>query len=144
MTMSISLPIADRARSSAYYRAFLGMEPFGPVADDGEPEPLAFRVGVDTVLMLIPTDGFRWVIGEAHEVCGRGQVEALLGVTATTTEEVHGLVERAARNGGALVVEPGQRQWGYTAVVADPDGHLWEVVVDDETSYRNTTDTDGG
>ncbi|MGL4744459.1 MAG: VOC family protein [Dermatophilaceae bacterium] len=144
MTMSISLPITDRATSAAFYRAVLGTEPFGPVADDGEPEPLAFRVGADTVLMLIPTDGFRWVIGEAHDVCRPGQVEALLGVTAATTEEVRGLVERATRQGGAVAVQPGQRPWGYTAVVADPDGHLWEVVVDDEDSYRNTSDTDGG
>ncbi|MGL5910087.1 MAG: VOC family protein, partial [Phycicoccus sp.] len=97
MKTSISLPVADRATSSAFYRVFLGVEPFGPVAGDGEPEPLAFRTGVDTVLMLIPTGGFRWVIGDAHEVCGPDQVEALLGVTAATPEEVRGLVERATR-----------------------------------------------
>ncbi|MGL5818811.1 MAG: VOC family protein [Phycicoccus sp.] len=144
MQMSISLPVADRTTSSAFYRAFLGIEPFGPVADDGEPEPLAFRTDAGTVLMLIPADGFRWVVGDAHEVCGPGRVEALLGVTAATPEEVHGLVERATRRGGTVAVPPGRREWGYTAIVADPDGHLWEIVVDDEDSSRQVPDNDGG
>ncbi|MGL4175636.1 MAG: VOC family protein [Dermatophilaceae bacterium] len=144
MKLSISLPVSDRAASSAFYRAFLGMEPFGPVADDGEPEPLAFRTGVDTVLMLIPTGGFSWVTGDAHEVCAPNQVEALLGVTAAAPEEVGDLVERATRHGGTVAVPPGRREWGYTAVVADPDEHLWEIVVDDQDSYRHLADTDGG
>jgi uncharacterized protein len=66
MDHTISLAIADRCRSLAFYRDGLALEAFGPVADDGAPEPLQFRLGSVTSLMLIPIGGFGWVVGEAR------------------------------------------------------------------------------
>jgi hypothetical protein len=37
---TISLATADRRRALAFYRDGLGLEAFGPLADDGVPEPL--------------------------------------------------------------------------------------------------------
>src|SRR5687767_6188896 len=39
MDHTISLATADRRRSLAFYRDGLGLEAFGPLADDGVPEP---------------------------------------------------------------------------------------------------------
>ena len=39
VTGSISMATADRSRSLAFYRDGLGLEAFGPLADDGVPEP---------------------------------------------------------------------------------------------------------
>jgi catechol 2,3-dioxygenase-like lactoylglutathione lyase family enzyme len=44
MDHTISLATADRSRSLAFYRDGLGLEAFGPLADDGVPEPLQFRL----------------------------------------------------------------------------------------------------
>jgi uncharacterized glyoxalase superfamily protein PhnB len=38
--------------------------------------------------------------------------------------------EAALVAGGSGVYEPSQRQWGaFAAQVADPDGHLWMILV---------------
>jgi hypothetical protein len=64
MDHTISLATADRGRSLAFYRDGLGLDAFGPLADDGIPEPLQLRLASSVSLMLIPTGGFGWVAGE--------------------------------------------------------------------------------
>jgi hypothetical protein len=64
MDHTISLATADRSRSLGFYVDGLGLEAFGPLADDGVPEPLQFRLASNVTLMLIPTGGFGWVAGE--------------------------------------------------------------------------------
>ena len=64
MDHTISLATADRRRSLVFYRDGLGLEPFGPLADDGVPEPLQLRLASSVSLMLIPTGGFGWVAGK--------------------------------------------------------------------------------
>jgi uncharacterized protein len=126
-TVVVSLPIADRPTSHAFYRDALGLEAIGEPAEDGVPEPLQFALNGDGVrLMLIPAGGFGWVIGD-HEVAQRGRSECVLGVTAGTEAGVAELIERARRAGAEIVTEPGQQPWGYAAALADPDGHVWMV-----------------
>jgi predicted lactoylglutathione lyase len=124
----ISLPIADRRTSMNFYRRFLDLEPFGDPADDGVPEPLQFALTAGTTLMLVPRGGFGWVVGETREVAAPPHTECLVSLAADSTEAVAARTERARDAGGTVVGEPGERPWGYVAVVADPDGHLWQVV----------------
>jgi uncharacterized protein len=124
--MIVSLPIADRATSHAFYGDGLGLAPVGELADDGLPEPLQFAVNDGVRIMLIPTVGFGWVV-TGHEVAGRGTSECLLGLTMATRAEVDEVVERARAAGAVVVAEPGSQPWGYTGTFADPDGHLWMV-----------------
>ncbi|MBM9461637.1 VOC family protein [Nocardioides sp. zg-536] len=126
-SITVSLPIADRPASSAFYRTFLGQDPSGEPQDDGEPEPLQFVLNDGTRLMLIPTGGFAWVVGDDHPVAGPGQVEVLLSRAAASEEEVRSWCLLALSGGGRIVAEPNRQPWGYTAVVADPDGHLWQL-----------------
>ena len=38
--------------------------------------------------------------------------------------------ETALAAGGTTVSEPSQREWGaFAAQVADPDGHLWMILI---------------
>lgn len=126
----VSLPIADRPISSKFYRTFLGQDPEGEPQDDGEPEPLQFVLSHSTRLMLIPTGGFGWVVGDGQQLAGPGQVEVLLSRAAADEEEVRTWSRAAASAGGRIAVEPDRQPWGYTAVVADPDGHLWQLATD--------------
>ena len=121
MKLSLSLPIADRRTSHDFYAA-LGFEAFGEIASDGLPEPLQFAIGDGASLMLIPTGGFGWVIGD-NAVAERGTSECILSVDG----DVDALFERARAAGATVVAEPEQKPWGYTATFADPDGHLWMV-----------------
>lgn len=122
--VTVSLPIADRPTSHRFYRDALGLEPIGEPADDGVPEPLQFAVNDGLRVMLIPTGGFGWVIGD-HEVAPRGHSECVVTFPAATPAEVDQVIGRARAAGARIVTEPGQQSWGYTGSFADPDGHLW-------------------
>jgi uncharacterized protein len=123
----IALPIADRPTSLAFYRDGLGFGAFGPVADDGVPEPLQFALNDGVHLMLIPRGGFGWVTA-GHEVAAPGTSECLLTLTAGSESGVDALVGRARDAGATVTTEPGPQPWGYAGTFADPDGHLWMVV----------------
>ena len=122
----VSLPTADRRTSFAFYSEGLGFDAVGEPADDGLPEPLQFALNDGLRLMLIPTKGFGWVIGD-REVAGRGQSECMLSLRVETDAGVDGLVELARQAGGEVVTPGGQQPWGYTGAFADPDGHVWMV-----------------
>jgi uncharacterized protein len=122
----ISLPIADRRASHRFYREGLGFDALGEPAEDGVPEPLQFALNDGVRLMLVPTGGFGWVIGE-HEVAPRGQSECVLSIGARTDADVNEVVERARRAGATVLAEPDRHPWGYAGTFADPDGHIWVV-----------------
>jgi len=122
----VSLPIADRPTSFAFYRDGLGFEPVGEPAEDGVPEPLQFALNDGVRLMLVPAVGFGWVIGD-REVAPSGSSECILSLGASTEQDVDTMIERAREAGATLVTAPGQQPWGYTGAFADPDGHVWMV-----------------
>lgn len=127
MTFVVSLPIDDRPRSHRFYQEAFGLEAVGDLADDGVPEPLQFTVDRDTTLMLIPRDGFGWVVG-GHSVAAPGVSECLLTIVVDTDAQVAAHVERAVAAGASVVAEPSHQPWGHCATIADPDGHLWMVM----------------
>ena len=63
------------------------------------------------------------MIGD-NAVAERGTSECLLSVDS---DDVDAFIARARAAGAAIVAEPEQKPWGYTATFADPDGHLWMV-----------------
>jgi len=122
----LSLPIADRPTSHAFYTEGLGLSAPGNRAEDGVPEPLQLVLNEGLTVMLIPTGGFGWV-AEGRTVADNGTSECLIGLSVTSAAEVDELVERADRAGGEVVTAPGPRPWGYHGAFADPDGHVWTV-----------------
>jgi uncharacterized protein len=123
----VSLPIADRPTSFRFYRDGIGFEPVGELAEDGVPEPLQFALNEGVRLMLVPSGGFGWVIGD-HEVAAPGRSECVLSLSTGSDAGVDELVEQARQAGASVVTEPDQQPWGYAGTFADPDGHLWMVV----------------
>lgn len=124
--LTVCLPTEDRAIAYAFYGDGLGLETPGEPADDGVPEPLQVVLNEHTLLMLIPTGGFGWVIG-GREVAAAPQTECLLSFDVASDAEVDEWVDRARGAGGQVVAEPTRQPWGYVGTVADPDGHLWQV-----------------
>lgn len=123
---TISLPIADRPKSMAFYRDAFDFEPMGTPTEDGVPEPLQFRLDQRTVLLLIPTGGFGWVLG-SRATASPDVSECLLSFTVTSTQEVEAIVERVRGAGGQVIAEPSHKDWGYTAICTDLDGHAWNI-----------------
>jgi len=122
----VSLPVGDRVRAHEFYVAGLGLRAIGEPADDGVPEPLLFELNPLARLMLVPTVGFGWVIGD-HEVATPGSSECVLGIGAASDEEVQEIVERARSAGAVVATEPAPQPWGHAAAFTDPDGHVWTV-----------------
>ncbi|MFD4293645.1 VOC family protein [Rhodococcus sp. NPDC058532] len=128
--VQISLPIADRVSSMRFYRSAFGFDLVGEPAEDGVPEPLSFRIDQRTMLALIPADGLDWVLGEDRPLAPTGTSECLLGMGVATERELVVLVERIRSAGGTVLAAPEHQPWGYTALCADPDGHVWQLSVE--------------
>src|SRR3954463_16300266 len=99
MDHTISLATADRSRSLAFYCDGLGLEAFGPLADDGVPEPLQLRLAPSVGLMFIPAGGFGWVAGE-DRVAPPGVSECVLSLHASDEDAVRVRYQAALDAGG--------------------------------------------
>ncbi len=124
--MIISLPIEDRPRSYAFYQEALGLTPVGELDEDGIPEPLQFQLADDVRMMLIPTEGFGWVLGD-QPAAPHGQSECILSVEVESEAAADALAARAVAAGAVQVTAPTRKPWTYMATFTDPDGHLWMV-----------------
>jgi predicted lactoylglutathione lyase len=122
-----ALPTEDRGRAHAFARA-LGLDTPGELADDGVPEPLRVVLNERTAVIYIPTGGFGWVTA-GRPTAERGTAECLVTLHVSTAAEVDDVVARAAISGGEVAAAAQHQSWGYCGAFADPDGHLWQVLV---------------
>lgn len=84
----VSLPIADRRASLQFYGDGLGIDAIGEPAEDGAPSLLRFALNDGVRIMLVPTGGFGWIIGD-HEVAPPGRSECVLNLVAGTEDGRH-------------------------------------------------------
>lgn len=123
---TLCFPTKDRRASHAFYTA-LGFATVGDeVADDGLPEPLQFEISAGLRVMLIPTGGFGWVIGDRKRA-PRNTHESVVVIGVETDAAVDALVQRARDAGAETVMEAEHKSWGYVGAFTDPDGHMWQV-----------------
>jgi predicted lactoylglutathione lyase len=120
----VNLPVSDLQRS----RGFL--EALGAV---NEPrftdETAACMTLSDSIhVMLLTHDKFRQFTPRPIADANVGS-EVLLCLSAESRESVDTAVERAVANGGTADPSPKQ-DYGvmYGRSVADPDGHIWEIM----------------
>ncbi|WP_240230486.1 VOC family protein [Devosia lacusdianchii] len=125
-TISIGLPIESRRRACDFYRKALGLEMVGEIDKDGMSEPLQFALDTHTRLTLIPHVGFGWMVGDIRRAPG-GKSECLLTLQVETLEEVRRVFKSCIDAGAKAIEEPIQKDWGYVAIIADPDTHLWMI-----------------
>jgi hypothetical protein len=123
----LALPTEDRGRAHAFARG-LGLDTPGELADDGVPEPLRVVLNERTAVLYIPTGGFGWVTA-GRPTAERGTAECLVTLQVSTATEVDDVVARAAISGGQVASAAQHQSWGYSGAFADPDGHLWQVLV---------------
>ena len=120
----VSLPIEDRRRAHEFYASTFRVKAIGQAASDGIAEPLRFDIH-GTSILLIPTGGFSWALGDL-EMTDNNTVGCLLTCVVSDDAGVDELASRADVNGGTLVLPPSKQPWGiYAATFTDPDGNLW-------------------
>ena len=132
----VNLPVADLQKS----RAFL--EALGAV---NEPrftdETAACMTFSDTIhVMILTHDKFRQFT--PREIADANQAsEVLIYLSAESGESDDSAVARTEANGGTA--DPGPKQdYGvmYGRSVADPDGHIWEIMWMDPAAAERGTD----
>ncbi len=120
----VNLPVADLARSRAFYEA-VGTTNNAQFSD----ETATCMVVSDTIhIMLLTHDKWRQftdrAIPDAHK-----SAQVLLCLSCDNRDEVISFVDRATAAGGMADPTPTQ-DFGfmYGRSFADPDGHIWEVM----------------
>ena len=120
----VTLGVADVNRSRAFYRA-LGWETSGD-ADD-----FAVLRTAGALVALYPAGDLARDVGEQPPAAGEPAGvprRTHLSLNVGSPEEVDAVVAEAMSAGAGLLAAPAEAEWGgYTAIVADPDGHAWEV-----------------
>lgn len=113
------LYVSDQARSAAFYRAALGLEPRLDV-----PGMTEFDLGGGAVLGLMPERGIVRLLGSSlpDPAAGAGIPRAELYLVVDDAAEAH---RRVLAAGGRELSAPAPRDWGDRAGYAlDPDGHV--------------------
>jgi uncharacterized protein len=119
----VNLPIADMARSKAFFTA-LGYS-FNPQFTNDQGAALV--LGDNLYAMLLVRDFFKTFIdkpiADAHT-----STEVLVCVSCDSREQVETLVAKARAAGGKLPRPPQDHGFMYAHGFEDLDGHLWELV----------------
>lgn len=116
----VTLAVADRARSRAFYVDGLGWEPLFEGVD-----VLMFAVADKVVLSLWDAAAFEAEVGYPPTL---GRAPITLAHNLATERGVDRVLETATTVGASEVSPAEQREWGgYSGYFADPDGYRWEI-----------------
>lgn len=122
----VTLPVDDLARAASFYRDGLGL------IHEDKSDHAVFSLQGSVVLMLLPRAGFASFIEMAGQgLAPRGSSEVIMSYFASSRDEVDEILERAidfAEFGEAAE----ERPWGYSGYLTDPDGHIWEILYNEE------------
>jgi predicted lactoylglutathione lyase len=115
----VTLGVSDVARSKAFYRA-LGWEA-GIDMDDFA----VFRTA-GPLLALYPIEDMSRDAGDQVPTDRTRRIH--LAINLGSPQEVDEAVAEFLAAGAGLLRAPEAAEWGgYTSIVADPDGHAWEI-----------------
>ena len=118
----ITLGVADVERSERFYMDGFGLEHARP------PKGVIYFKLAGTRLALFPRDALARYAGVEPTPPG-GFSGATLSCNVASRAEVDALTARAEAAGATVVRAPETVSWGgYCSWIADPDGHLWEIV----------------
>jgi predicted lactoylglutathione lyase len=119
----VNLPIADMARSKAFFTS-LGYS-FNPEFTNDRGASLV--LGESLYAMLLIRDFFATFTGkpiaDAHK-----STEVLLCVSCNSREQVDALVAKALAAGGTAPREAKDYGFMYSHGFEDLDGHIWELI----------------
>jgi catechol 2,3-dioxygenase-like lactoylglutathione lyase family enzyme len=138
----ITLAVDNFERALSFYRA-LGLTSPGVTAteyvgDDTHPAGaiVMFRLNGGQILALYPRSELAKDAGVPRGPARSGEFS--LGHIVATREEVDALLAKA-KAAGAAITELHDRPWGiYSGYFRDPDGHLWEIIHNPNSTGINT------
>ena len=120
----VNLPVSDLQRSRGFLEALGAVNE--PRFTDETAACMTFSDSIQ--VMLLPHDNFReFTPGTVADA--KAGSEVLLALSADSRESVDSTIERGVTAGGTADPAPKQ-DYGvmYGRSVADPDGHIWEIM----------------
>lgn len=119
----INLPVADLAKSMAFFKA-LGFSHNPQASDDTG----ACIVVSDAILVMLLTHA-RFSNFTPKAICDtRKAIEVLLTLSCESRDQVDDLVAKAVAAGGSTYDKPEDYGFMYTHSFVDPDGHGWGLI----------------
>ncbi len=135
----ITLAVDDLERSIAFYRDGLGLPTKGIVGTEfkgtaTEPSGAVcfFELNGSLTLAMYP----RSDLAKDSKIlpAAPSSLEFSLGYLAESRDEVDAILQQAQEAGATLTDPAHERPWGiYSGYFKDPDGHLWEIIWNQET-----------
>ena len=119
----VNLPIADMAKSQAFFNA-LGYS-FNP--DFTNDKGAALVLGDNLFAMLLVHDFFRTFTGKPLADANKS-TEVIVCLSCDSREQVDSLVAKARAAGGKTPRQPVDHGFMYGHGFEDLDGHIWELV----------------
>ena len=118
----VTLGVTDIERSERFYMEGLGLEHARP------PKGIIYFKLAGALLALFPRDELARYAG-VEPTPPRGFGGTTLSCNVASRPVVDALTARAEASGATVVRAPETVSWGgYCSWIADPDGHLWEIV----------------
>ena len=118
----VTLGVADVERSQRFYMDGLGLVHARP------PKGIVYFKLAGALLALFPRDELARYAGVEPTPPG-GFSGTTLSCNVASRWHVDALTDRAETAGATVVRAPETVSWGgYCSWIADPDGHLWEIV----------------
>ena len=119
-TIFISLPVADLAASTAFYKA-LGFRQNAQFSDDTS----ACMAWSDAIQVMLLTHA-KWRGFTQRPFPAAGTAGHMLSLSVESREAVDAMQRAATANGGEADAGPEEDHgFMYSRDLADPDGHLW-------------------
>lgn len=135
----VCLPVRDLARTQAFYQHVLGQ------ADAQIEDGIIALELPDLTLFLMDVAAFAAYSTKAglEPALPEGEAGAIFSCAMTTREALDAVLATAPDHGGTVrrAAAMDDMAGGYTGYVADPDGHLWELVAPQSPPQRETTPT---
>ncbi|MDI5933802.1 VOC family protein [Halomonas kalidii] len=119
----VNLPVADLTASMAFYEA-LGFENNPHFTD----ETAACMVCSEAINVMLLTHA-KWRTFTNRPIPPTTSSEVMLALSCDSREAVDAMNEAAATKGGTADINPPQDLgFMYNRNLADPDGHVWEMM----------------
>ena len=119
----ITLPVADLARSQAFFQA-LG---FAQNPDYTNDTAVGFVISDEVLVMVTTHDKF--LVLSPRGICDTTKAnEVLFCLNLDSRQQVDDMVAKAVTAGGTTFEEPEDHGFMYSHSFIDPDGHGWGLV----------------
>lgn len=119
----VNLPVANLDKAMAFYTA-LGFTNNPQFTD----ETAACMVWSESIMVMLLTHA-KWKTFTDRPIPPSTSSEVMLALACESRDQVDALNEAATNNGGTADINPKQDLgFMYNRNLADPDGHVWEMV----------------